>query len=147
MVGVGGSGRQSITRLATSMAHMTLFQPEISKSYGMTEWRDDLKVSNKVYDKHLCPVLTCFFFPSTLVTSVICHWISPTIISLLFFTQKMLLKNAGMKGQKTVFLLTDTQIKEEAFLEDVDSVLNTGEVPNLFAMDEKQEIMEVIPKH
>lgn len=58
----------------------------------------------------------------------------------------MLLKNAGMKGQKTVFLLTDTQIKEEAFLEDVDSVLNTGEVPNLFAMDEKQEIMEVLPK-
>lgn len=52
-----------------------------------------------------------------------------------------------MKGQKTVFLLTDTQIKEEAFLEDVDSVLNTGEVPNLFAMDEKQEIMEVLPKH
>lgn len=52
-----------------------------------------------------------------------------------------------MKGQKTVFLLTDTQIKEEAFLEDVDSVLNTGEVPNLFAMDEKQEIMEVLPEH
>lgn len=46
-------------------------------------------------------------------------------------------------GQKTVFLLTDAQIKEEAFLEDVDSVLNTGEVPNLFAVDEKQEIMEV----
>lgn len=56
---------------------------------------------------------------------------------------QLLLKNAGVKGQKTVFLLTDAQIKEEAFLEDVDSVLNTSEVPNLFAVDEKQEIMEV----
>lgn len=55
----------------------------------------------------------------------------------------MLMKNAGVKGQKTVFLLTDAQIKDEAFLEDVDSILNTGEVPNLFAVDEKQEIMEV----
>lgn len=43
----------------------------------------------------------------------------------------------------TVFLLTDTQIKEESFLEDVDSLLNTGEVPNLFAVDEKAEINEV----
>lgn len=56
---------------------------------------------------------------------------------------QLLLKSAGVKGQKTVFLLTDAQIKMEAFLEDVDSVLNTGEVPNLFAVDEKQEIMEV----
>lgn len=55
----------------------------------------------------------------------------------------MLLKNTGIKGQKTVFLLTDAQIKDEAFLEDVDSVLNTGEVPNLFTIDEKQEITEV----
>ena len=49
----------------------------------------------------------------------------------------------GIKGQKTVYLITDTQIKEEAFLEDIDSVLNTGEVPNIFAADEKQEVMEV----
>lgn len=54
-----------------------------------------------------------------------------------------LLKNAGVKGLKTVFIITDAQIKEESFLEDIDSVLNTGEVPNLFAADEKQEIMEV----
>lgn len=61
------------------------------------------------------------------------------------FCFKVLLRNVGMRGQKTVFLITDTQIKEEAFLEDIDSVLNTGEVPNIFAADEKQEVMEVNP--
>ncbi len=54
-----------------------------------------------------------------------------------------LLKSAGKDGKTTVFLITDTQIKDEKFLEDVDGLLNAGEVPNLFPIDEKQEIIEV----
>ena len=54
-----------------------------------------------------------------------------------------MLKNAGAYGKPTVFLITDTQIKEESFLEDIDNLLNTGEVPNLYAVDEKQELLEV----
>ncbi|KAK0051924.1 dynein heavy chain 12 axonemal, partial [Biomphalaria pfeifferi] len=52
------------------------------------------------------------------------------------------LKQAGGKGIPTTFLITDSQIKSERFLEDIDALLNSGEVPNLFASDEKAEIME-----
>ena len=46
----------------------------------------------------------------------------------------------GAEDSPTVFLFTDTQIKEESFLEDISNLLNSGEVPNMFAMDEKMEI-------
>ena len=43
LVGVGGSGRKSLSRLATYVAEQKCFSIEISKGYRITEFREDLK--------------------------------------------------------------------------------------------------------
>ena len=53
-----------------------------------------------------------------------------------------LLLKAGGEGKHTVFLFADSQIKDESFMEDISMILNTGDVPNLYAADEKAEIIE-----
>lgn len=57
---------------------------------------------------------------------------------------KNLLRLCGGKGTPTSFIFTDTQIKEEGFLEDVNNILNTGEIPNLFPPDEKADLCELV---
>ena len=55
---------------------------------------------------------------------------------------KRLLLKAGSEGKNTVFLFSDNQIKDESFVEDINMILNTGDVPNLYPSDEKAEIIE-----
>ncbi|KAJ8931053.1 hypothetical protein NQ314_016082, partial [Rhamnusium bicolor] len=99
LVGISGSGRQSLTRLAAEIYGQTLFQPEITNNYTINDWRDDIK---------------------------------------------KILKEAGGRGKHSIFLITEGQIKEENFLQDVDCLLNSGEVPNIYAIDEKQEILDMV---
>ena len=57
---------------------------------------------------------------------------------------KKVLKMSGGKQQPTVFLFSDTQIKNEGFVEDINNLLNTYEVPNIWLAEEKVEIQEMV---
>jgi dynein heavy chain len=96
LVGIGGTGKQSLTRLACHMSDYKCHQIELTRTYGMDEWREDIK---KLY------------------------------------------RLAGIENKNTVFLISDTQIKCETFLEDINNILNTGEIPNLFEFEEREKII------
>lgn len=49
--------------------------------------------------------------------------------------------NTGVANRETVFLITDTQIVKEEFMEDIQNILNSGEVPNLFLGDDYERII------
>jgi dynein heavy chain len=95
LLGVGGSGRQSMTKLATYISGFMLAQVEIVKGYGMADWREDLK---------------------------------------------RILMQAGVKAKPTTFLFNDSQIIDERMLEDINNVLNAGDVPNLYAAEDMEAI-------
>lgn len=57
---------------------------------------------------------------------------------------KSLFRTVGGKGEPTTFIFTDNSIKEEGFLEDINNILNTGEVPNIFPPDEKSDVQDSV---
>ena len=99
LVGVGGSGRSSLARLAANMWEMKCMGIEITRTYDNTSWRDDLK---------------SFMFA------------------------------AGCENKPAVFLFSDTQIIKESMLEDVNNILNSGEVPNLMETEDMEKIMSAV---
>ena len=56
---------------------------------------------------------------------------------------KLVLRTAGGLGRDVVFLILDSQLNNDSFLQDIDSLLNSGLVPNIFSVEEKQELIEV----
>ncbi|XP_044910412.1 dynein axonemal heavy chain 6 isoform X7 [Felis catus] len=96
LVGVGGTGKQSLTRLAAHICGYKCLQIELSRGYNYDSFHEDLR---KLY------------------------------------------KLAGVDNKNMVFLFTDTQIVVEEFLEDINNILNSGEVPNLFEKDELEQVL------
>jgi len=47
---------------------------------------------------------------------------------------RKLFTDCGVDEKPTVFVFNDTQIIMESFLEDINNILNNGEIPNLFSV-------------
>lgn len=95
---MGGSGRQSLSRLATFIANYKIFQIEVVKGYGMQNWREDAKV---------CLML------------------------------------AGIEDKPVSFLFVDTQIVNEQMLEDINNILNAGDIPSLYKVEDLEPIYKI----
>lgn len=54
---------------------------------------------------------------------------------------KRLYYQTGVRDQPTSFLFNDTQIVNEMFLETINNILSTGEVPQLYKEDEFDEVL------
>lgn len=53
---------------------------------------------------------------------------------------KNTMMKAGLENKPMVFLFSDTQIKSESFLEDLNNILNSGDVPNIYAFDDLENV-------
>lgn len=96
LVGVGGSGKQSLSRLAAFISSLEVFQIQLKKGYGIADMKLELAV---LYNK------------------------------------------SGLKNLGIVFLMTDAQVANEQFLVLINDMLASGEVPDLFAEDEVENII------
>ena len=95
LVGVGGSGKSSLTRLASSICRHFMFQIALTKSYNLMSFFEDIKT---------------------------------------------LYERAGPQGTSVCFLMTDAEVKAESFLEAINSMLATGEIPGLLGKEDKDLI-------
>ena len=95
LVGVGGSGKTSITTLSSALAGNVMEQIVPKKNYDKKEFKEDLL---------------------------------------------RMMKKASKKDNHVTFFFPDTQILNEGFLEDVNNLLNSGEVPNMLTKEDFDDI-------
>ncbi|KAK0165141.1 hypothetical protein PV328_003689 [Microctonus aethiopoides] len=63
IIGIGGSGRQSLSKIANYISELNTFQIQVSKHYGVLEFREDLKRLYSITGVDNKP--TCFLFNDT----------------------------------------------------------------------------------
>lgn len=56
---------------------------------------------------------------------------------------KKVLMQCGIKNQPTSFIFVDTQIVVEQFVEDINNILNSGDVPNLYKNEDLEPIFKI----
>jgi len=99
LVGVGGSGKQSLARLSAFISSLEPFQIQLRATYGIADLKADLAT---LYIK------------------------------------------AGLKNIGIMFLMTDSQVADEKFLVLINDMLASGEIPELFADDEVDNIIQTV---
>ena len=96
LIGVGGSGKQSLSRLAAFISSLDVFQVQLRKGYSATDLKAELSA---------------------------------------------LYLKAGLKNMGLVFLMSDAQVADERFLVLINDLLASGEIPDLFADDEIENVI------
>lgn len=129
-----------VTSLCVIRCDYECFQIELSKNYGVPEWREDIK--NIMMKAGLKNVQITFLFVDTQVVFKVN--LSEGILKIDFqpFRPLGLTVATTLKNTHTdSFGPAAFQIKSESFLEDINNILNSGDVPNLYNGDEQERIV------
>lgn len=127
LVGVGGSGKQSLCKLASYAAGCDVFEITLSRGYGESSFRDDLKI---LYNKlGMENKKTAFLFTDQ-------HVAEEGIVSVSEKTSFLI-----EWVLEFIFISVKTTLWFLGFLELINNMLTSGMVPALYADDEKEAII------
>lgn len=101
LVGVGGSGKQSLARLSSYVCEYETYQITVSSNFSMNDFKESLMY---------------------------------------------LYRNTGLKERDFTFILTDSQIVNEHMLVYINDILSSGNIPDLFPEEQKEEVISTIQK-
>lgn len=118
LLGMGGSGKRSLAKLAAFMNGYRCIELSAKNNNGVTDFREDLK---------------CMMTYTVLGRNPLRNESSDR-------TGLSGAPSSGRNIQPTMLLLNESQISD-IYLEDVNTLLNGGEVPKLFTLEEQEKIL------